>query len=198
MPKQPEAEATTEVVEKTAEKMPKKASKKKKKKTPKKTMQTGKKRGCKSEYETKVQPYICDIEKYARCGVTEGQLAEYYNVGKTSWAKYKKENPEFAETLCKARTEFKTELVNRAYQIAMGYEYEEETTVTLKDKAGNVTGTKTTHHKRYAKADAGMLQFLLINRASDEYCRDPQTIELRKKALELAEQGQATPNMEGI
>ena len=59
-----------------------------------------KKRGCPSEYANKVKPYLADIARYARCGVTEGQLCEYYGVGKTSWAKYKKENPELAETLC--------------------------------------------------------------------------------------------------
>lgn len=157
-----------------------------------------KKRGVPSEYPTKILPYLSDIKKYARCGVTEGQLAEYYGVGKTSWAKYKKENPEFAETLSEAKREFKTDLCNKSYEVAMGYEYEETTTVTLKDTKGNVTGTKTTVHKRFAKADAGMLQFLLINRFSDEFARDPQMVALRKKALELAEEGKLSTNMEGI
>ena len=47
-------------------------------------------------------------------------------MGKTSWAKYKKENPEIAEKLCKEKQEFKTELINNAYKVAMGYEYNEE------------------------------------------------------------------------
>ena len=157
-----------------------------------------KKRGSPSLYSEKVLPYLSDIEKYKRCGVTEGQLAEYYHVGKTSWAKYKKDYPEFAELLYRAEQEFKTNLVNRSYQVAMGYEYTEETTVTLKDTNGNVTGTKTTVQRKYAKADAGMLQFLLINRASDEFARDPQVLELRRQALKLAEQGKISPNMEGI
>lgn len=198
MPKQSETAVVSEPPKNEPEKQAKKNQKTSTKKARKKERKEGKKRGCPSEYENKVLPYLSDIEKYARCGVTEGQLAAYYNVGKTSWAKYKKENPELSERLYKAKTEFKTDLVNRAYQVAMGYEYTEETTVTLKDKSGNVTGTKTTKHKRYARADAAMLQFLLINRASDEFARDPQVIELRKKALELAEQGKASPNMEGI
>ena len=43
-----------------------------------------------------------------------------------------------------------------------------------------------------------MLQFLLINRISDEFARDPHVLKLRQKALELAEQGKIPPNMEGI
>ena len=42
------------------------------------------------------------------------------------------------------------------------------------------------------------MQFLLINRNPDEFARDPQILELRRKALELAEQGKTTPDMEGI
>ena len=81
----------------------------------------------------------------------------------------------------------------------MGYDYEEETTVTLKDKQGNVTGSKTTKFRRHAKADAGMIQFLLINRYPSEYARDPQAIELRKKALELAKEGKiSSETLEGI
>ena len=48
-------------------------------------------------------------------------------------------------------------------------------------------------HEHYQKPDAGMLQFLLINRLPDDFARDPHAVELRKKALELAEKG-ATPS----
>lgn len=191
MAKHPEKNIVNEEPAKTPQKQTQK-------KTKKKDSSEQKKRGIPCEYDKKLLPYLKEVERYIRCGVTEGQVAEYYHVGKTSWAKYKKDYPEFAELLCKAKREFKTDLINRAYQVAMGYDYEEETTVTIKDKAGNVTGTKTTKHKRHARADGGMLQFLLINRNPDEFARDPQILELRRKALELAEQGKAAPNMEGI
>ena len=193
MPKHPEKP----VVDGDALKTPKKQTKKASKKTTKKTSTSQKKRGVPCEYDNKILPYLKDIERYARCGVTEGQLAMYYGVGKTSWAKYKKDYPEFSETLCKAKREFKTDLINRAYQVAMGYDYEEETTVTTEDEEGNVT-TKTTKNKRHARPDGNMLQFLLINRIPGEFARDPQILELRRKALKLAEQGKTSPNMEGI
>ena len=198
MPKQPQ---NTDVKEKGAKSTEKKNSKKAttaKKTTAKKPDTEKKKRGSPNLYKEKILPYLKDIERYTRCGVTEGQLAVYYNVGKTSWAKYKKENSEFNETVNKAKTEFKTDIINRAYEVAMGYEYTETTTITLTDNDGNPIGEKTTTYKKYAKADAGMLQFLLINRISDEFARDPQILALRKKALELAEQGKIPPNMEGI
>lgn len=157
-----------------------------------------KKRGTPSQYANKVEPYLTDIEKYVRCGVTEGQICEFYGVGKTQWAQYKKNNPELNEILLKAKNQLKTDLINRAYQVAIGYEYEETTTVTYKDKDGNVTGTKTTTHKKYSKADGNMIEFLLINRFSDEFARDPKMIELRKRALELQSEGKIPPDAEGI
>lgn len=155
------------------------------------------KNGNKSQYANKVKPYLADIARYIRCGLTEGQLCEYYNVGKTQWAQYKKKYPELNETLFKARQQFKTDLVSRAYEVAMGYEYEETSTVTYRDANGNVTSTKTTVNKRTARADGNMIQFLLINRFCGEFARDPQAIELRKKALELAERGVIPPDSEG-
>lgn len=156
------------------------------------------KRGAKSQYANKVKPYLADIARYTRCGVTEGQLCEYYGVGATQWAEYKKKYPELTETLLNARQELKTNLENRAFKVAMGYDYEETTTVVFKDPDGKITGSKTTTYKRHAKADAGMLQFLLINRNPDEYARDPQTVALRKKALELQEQGKLPFDGEGV
>lgn len=151
-----------------------------------------------SQYANKVKPYLTDIERYVKCGVTEGQICEFYGVGKTQWAQYKKDNSELNEILCKAKDVLKTNLVNKAYEVAIGYEYEETTTVEYKDPDGTVTGVKTTTYKRFAKADAGMLEFLLINRFSDEFARDPQMVELRKQALKLQEEGKIPANAEGI
>ncbi|MEI3240365.1 MAG: hypothetical protein V8S32_10260 [Lachnospiraceae bacterium] len=171
------------------------------KKKPKTTATTTekKKRGAPSQYGNKVKPYLADIERYVRCGVTEGDICEYYGVGKTQWAQYKRDNPELTETLLRAKEQCKEDLLDSAYRVAMGYEYTEKTTEEIKNLDGTVIGHKTRRYKRYAKPDAGMLQFLLINRYSSEFARDPQAIELRKKALELAEQGKMPPDgWEGV
>lgn len=147
------------------------------------------KRGAKSQYANKVLPYLEDIERYIHYGVTEGDICDFYGVGKTQWAEYKKKYPELTETLLRARAAQKKDLLDNAFRVAIGYEYEEEYTEEIKDKNGVVIGSKTRKQKKYAKPDAGMLQFLLINRYTAEYARDPQAVELRKKALELAEQG---------
>ena len=152
------------------------------------------KRGAKSQYANKVKPYLAEIERYIHYGVTEGDICDFYGVGKTQWADYKKKYPELTETLSRARASQKKDLLDNAFRIAIGYEYEEEYTEEIKDKNGAVIGSKTRKQKKYAKPDAGMLQFLLINRFTAEYARDPHMVELRKKALELAEQGKIPPD----
>lgn len=179
----------------------KKTKKNTAKKKPKTTAATTekKKRGAPSQYGNKVKPYLADIERYVRCGVSEGDLCEYYGVGKTQWAQYKRDNSELTETLLRAKEHCKEDLLDNAYRVAMGYEYYEETTDEVKDLDGKVIAYKTKRYKRYAKPDAGMLQFLLINRYSAEFARDPQMVALRKKALELAEQGKMPPDgWEGV
>lgn len=191
MPKQSKNDDLKKDVEKTTKKQPLKRAKNRPKTTPK---SDGKKRGAKSQYENKVKPYLEDIARYTRCGVTEGQLCSYYDVSKTQWAEYKHKFPELTETLKKAKEQFKTELVNTAYKVANGYEYIEIKTVEEKDPSGTITGTITTTQKRYAKPDPAMIQFLLINRFFDDFARDPQATALRKRALDLAEQGKLPPD----
>lgn len=186
MPKQNQKTTKTEAVKKQTAKS-----------TDKKTTTPApekKKRGAPSQYAYKVQPYMADIERYVRCGVTEGDLCDFFGVGKTQWAQYKRDNPELTETLLRAKESCKEDLLDNAYRVAMGYEYIEETTEEIKATDGHIIGHKTKTYKRYAKPDAGMLQFLLINRFSAEFARDPQMVALRKKALELAEQGKLPPD----
>ena len=191
MPKQSKKTENTEAT--------KKPPAKKAKKPPTKPAENSekKKRGTPSQYANKVKPYLADIERYARCGVTEGDICAKYGVGKTQWAQYKKDNPELTETLLRARESQKGDLLNNAYRVAMGYHYEETHTTTV--IIDGVPHTKTYVDRKYAKPDAGMIQFLLVNRYSGEFARDPQAIELRKKALELAKDGKIPPDgWEGV
>lgn len=61
---------TSTGAENGAKKSPKKSQKQPSKKTKKTTDQNSKKRGCPSEYANKVKPYLADIARYTRCGVT--------------------------------------------------------------------------------------------------------------------------------
>ncbi len=150
--------------------------------------------GRKELYSDKVQPYLENIRTYIRCGCTEEEIRKFYHVGAASWNKYKKDHPELADTLYQGKHEFKIALVNNAYRVATGYKYTEVTTNETYDADGILKEIHKQVSEKYAKPDAGMLMFLLINRFSDEFARDPQMVELRRKALDLAEEGKININ----
>ena len=180
MPKQTRNDPEKKKTATKGKKQPVKAQKKTAAKPPAEAENTAEKgkRGAKSQYANKVLPYLADIERYVRCCVTEGDICKYYGVGKTQWAQYKKDYPELTETLLRARESAKQDLLDNAYRVAVGYYYEEThtTTVIIDGKPCK----KTYIDRKYAKPDAGMIQFLLINRYSGEFARDPQAVELRK------------------
>ena len=182
MPKQPRNDTEKKTAATKGKKQPVKARKKADAKPPaeaENAAETGK-RGAKSQYANKVKPYLADIERYARCMVTEGDICKFYGVGKTQWAQYKKDYPELTETLLRAREAGKADLLDNAYRVAVGYYYEEThtTTVIIDGKPH----TKTYVDRKYAKPDAGMIQFLLINRFSGEFARSEEhTSELQSQ-----------------
>ena len=130
-----------------------------------------------------IKPHLEDIKCYVSHGVTEEEVRNFYGIGKTMWYEYKKKHSELNELLCNAKQICRVNLLNRAFEVANGYEYTETTTEEVKDKDGNITGTKTKVVKRYARADAGMIQFLLINRYPEDFARDPQILSIRKESL---------------
>lgn len=194
MPKQTRNAANSDAAKKTTKKAAKKPPAKKTVKKADASADTAEKgkRGAKSQYANRVLPYLTEIERYVHYGVTEGDICKYYGIGKTQWAQYKKDNPELSETLYRAREAQKEDLIDNAYRVAMGYHYVETETSTV--MIDGKPCKKTVEKRKYAKPDTGMLQFLLINRFTAEFARDPQMVALRKKALELAEQGKIPPD----
>ena len=142
-----------------------------------------KKESKKTKYEELIKPHLEDIKCYVSHGVTEEEVRNFYGIGKTMWYEYKKKHSELNELLCNAKQICRVNLLNRAFEVANGYEYTETTTEEVKDKDGLITGTKTKVVKRYARADAGMIQFLLINRYPEDFARDPQILSIRKESL---------------
>ena len=136
-----------------------------------------------TKYDELIKPHLEDIKRYVSHGVTEEEVRNFYGIGKTMWYEYKKRYSELNELLFNAKQICRVNLLNRAFEVANGYEYIETTTEEVKDKDGNITGTKTKVVKRYARADAGMIQFLLINRYPEDFARDPQILSIRKESL---------------
>lgn len=136
-------------------------------------------------YSTLIKPNLEEIKRYISCGVTEEQLYTFYGVSKSQWWRYKKQYAELSNIIASAKDKLKAELICKAYQVAMGYTVSDEKKIYVYDENGeNPKIVQAIIQTKQVKADANMLMWLLINRFPSEFSRDPQILELKRKAQE--------------
>jgi hypothetical protein len=123
------------------------------------------------------------VQKWARDGLTELQIAKNLGIGKSTLELYKNERPEFLHAIKKGKEPFITELENALVKRALGYEYEEVKTY-IKDEGGKkVVYTEKT--KKHMPADVGAAAILLKNKDPEHYTNDRALLEFKKQELEL-------------
>lgn len=163
------------------------------------------KRGRQSKYETDIKPNLSLISEMART-MTEKQIAKYFNVSYTgSWCEYKKTYPELAEAIKKGRLNLVPELRSALIKKAVGYDYTETKVVTEKielpdemytalreagfspEEIGAAKTIKTEVIHKKVPPDVAAINLALKNYDKENWANDPQTLELKKKELELRE-----------
>lgn len=162
------------------------------------------KRGKPGKYETYVQPYLSLISEWCRT-MTEQQIAEKLGIGYSTWKQYKVDYPAVQDAIKKGRQNLVAELRSSLIKKANGYEYTEtkETTEHIKwpdDMYAALIDAGFTHdqiassrvvktevaHKKMAP-DVAALNLALKNYDKENWANDPQSLELKKKELELRE-----------
>lgn len=142
--------------------------------------------GRKNKYENSVKPYLDEINKKIREGVTESEIAKSLGISVASLNNYRNQYPEFAEALSKNKgVDVLQDLVNAGIKAATGYYVEEETTTIVFDKDGNPKKSKVVN-KRWIPANATLNIFYVKNFGKDEgFVSDPLDYELKKAKQEL-------------
>ena len=140
-----------------------------------------KNKGRPNKYFTNVEPRLEEIEKLCLT-MTEKQMAEYMGVGYTSWKQYKLDYPPLSAVLKRGRTSLVSDLRSVLIKKAKGFQYEERK--VIKEK-GEVVKEEIT--VKTALPDVAAINLALKNYDKDAWANDPQTLELRKKELELRE-----------
>lgn len=138
-------------------------------------------KGQPSKYKSHVEPYLDDIRDMALT-MTEKQIAKTLGVGYTSFREYKRHYPALVDALKKGRRELVKELRSTLIRRAKGFQYEEKKTI----KEGGEVVQEIVVVKS-ALPDVAALNLLLKNYDRENWANDPQTLELRKKELELRE-----------
>ena len=115
------------------------------------------------------EEYIQLAENYALLGATDDELADFFGVSKQTLNKWKKDYPEFLDSLKKGKDIADSNVASKLYNRAIGYDFEETHTIS---KNGQVVGEK--HIKKHQPADTTAAIFWLKNRQRDRWQDRPQ------------------------
>lgn len=133
-----------------------------------------KKRGRKSLYQ---EEYANQALKLCLLGATDKELAEFFSVSEQTLNKWKKDFPEFLESLKKGKSIADANVASKLYNRAIGYDYEEkhyETKQPKKDVPPELVEAKRI--RKHVPADTTAAIFWLKNRQPDKW-RDRKEVD---------------------
>lgn len=146
-------------------------------------MSNSKSAGRKSKYETHVKARFDEIREWAGIGATDKEICASLGIAESTYFDYKAKHREFSELLKEARKVPVMQIKAALFKRAVGFAYSENTQTI---EAGVVV--REQRHIKQALPDPACAMILLKHWAKDEgWTNDPQTLELKKKELEIRE-----------
>lgn len=130
------------------------------------TMET-EKVGRPSKYESSFNE---QVEKLSKLGATDAELADFLNIAESTLNKWKLDFPEFSESIKRGKIIADSNVADRLYQRALGFEHDSE---EIKIADGEVVRVPI---RKIYPPDATAAIFWLKNRRGKEW-RDKQEIE---------------------
>lgn len=146
--------------------------------------------GNKSKYETYVKPYLNEIKVWTET-LTDEQIAEKLKVSRRSFAKYKKDYPELSQAIEDGKKKLVKILKDTLKKKAQGFYYEEVKTVKIHNpdsEAENEWIERIEINRKYAQPDTGAAHLLLKNLDPNWRNDDKETMDIKKKQVELQKQ----------
>lgn len=142
------------------------------------------KRGRKTIYETHIAPRLDDIRKWRKVGATVENMCDALDVAKTTFHKYLKEKPEFADAYKKGTVDLVMDLRGELARIAFKHKLETKKQYIKEDEE---TGRQTKYTEITTKEVDGDIAAinLLLKNLDENWSNDPQNLALRKQELEL-------------
>lgn len=141
-----------------------------------------KKPGRKSYALVEILERLDEIERMAREGATETQIAKCFGITQQTFRKYKNENIAIFTAIKKGRTDLVHDLKGVLVKKAKGFQYEEKKIV----KEGGAV-VREEIYIRSALPDVAALNLLLKNYDAENWSNDPAVIKLRERELDLKE-----------
>lgn len=131
-----------------------------------------------SKYITHVKPHLQEILGWIRSGHTEGSIARRLGITDDTWTAYKKKYSEFSDTIKEGGQLSTALVVNKLYQRAMGFDYEEVQTEVRTTDGLSVIGNERVRDKTTKTArkvtkkvlpDVGAIALILFNRDPENW-----------------------------
>jgi transposase-like protein len=149
----------------------------------------------KSKTKYKVRDYdseFCNAAAIlAANGATQKKIAQYLGISIDLLRKWKRQYPEFKDSLTKGKEEVRKILLSNGLNRAVGYEYEEvcEKPVRVKDENGNLVYKNHRYiYKKHQSGDPRLLMFMLgcIDRMlGDDNWQQKDKLEIEAKTTPL-------------
>ena len=155
------------------------------------------KRGAKSKYEQLVQPYLDEIQKKVRQGITEAEIAKALNISVASLNNYKQQHKELLEALSKNKgADVLQGLINAGIKAATGYYVENEQVIYGRDaETGEVVVQQVIKKKEWQAPNQSLNKFYVQNYGKAEgFTTDPLEYELKKARAEFDEKLEKAKN----
>lgn len=146
--------------------------------------------GNKSKYEELVIPHLKDITKWTE-DLTDAEIAERLNISRRTFATYKKEHPELREAIEKGKKVLVQQLKDTLKKKAKGFYYEEVKTVKIHNPDADADQEwieRIEVNRKYAQPDTGAAHLLLKNLDPTWRNDDRETMDIKKKQVELQKQ----------
>ena len=147
------------------------------------------KRGAKGKYERQVKPYLQEINKKVRQGVTEAEIAKALGISVASLNNYRNQHKEFAEALSKDKgADVLQKLINAGIEAAQWQVKTNKQTIYERDENGELQAVRIVENEVSIPPNASLNQFYVKNFGKEQgFSADPLDFEL-KKAKAQAEQ----------
>ena len=151
-------------------------------------------RGAPSKYETHVKSRFNEISEWLSLGATEKEIWNNLGIHKSTFYDYKSKYKEFSDLLKKGRKKPVEEIKAAMLKRAKGFQYEETKTVIerIEYEDGDTivparkVRTEVTTKTALPDVAAGLVLLKHWDKESG-WTTDPQSLELKKRELELKE-----------
>ena len=145
-------------------------------------------------YEELINNSLDQIELWVESNCTDKEIAEKLGIAYSTFRKYKGSSVALKGRIATAKDKKNDEVEKALFKNCVGYDYEEETPVKIKEEYTDENGNVLTRErvivkslKKHKPADLAAQKYWLNNRKSAKWMEDPNKVANDKKLTKLKE-----------